>query len=63
MVQYHNTLSTSQQNGRAKRKHGYILQSIKAMLIVASFPATFQGEATLTAIHTINHVPSSILEN
>uniref|UniRef100_A0A2N9HUR1 Integrase catalytic domain-containing protein n=1 Tax=Fagus sylvatica TaxID=28930 RepID=A0A2N9HUR1_FAGSY len=49
---------TSQQNGRAERKHRHILDSVRAFLISASCPERFWGEAALTAVYTINRLPS-----
>uniref|UniRef100_A0A2N9FPE1 Integrase catalytic domain-containing protein n=1 Tax=Fagus sylvatica TaxID=28930 RepID=A0A2N9FPE1_FAGSY len=57
------TVGTSQQNGRAERKHCHILDSVRAFLISASCPERFWGEAALTAVYTINCLPSSALQN
>ncbi|KAL0550370.1 hypothetical protein IC582_014879 [Cucumis melo] len=38
---------TSQQNGRAERKHRHILDSVRALLLSASCPEKFWGEAPL----------------
>ena len=54
---------TSQQNGRAERKHRHILDSVRAMLLSSSCPERTWGEAVLTAVHVINRLPSSILGN
>ncbi|CAJ2654890.1 unnamed protein product [Trifolium pratense] len=54
---------TSQQNGRAERKHRHILDSVRAMLISASCPERAWGEAALTAVHIINRLPSSVIGN
>ncbi|TYK09620.1 Retrovirus-related Pol polyprotein from transposon TNT 1-94 [Cucumis melo var. makuwa] len=54
---------TSQQNGRAERKHRHILDSVRTLLLSTSCPKKFWGEATLTSVYTINRLPSSILEN
>uniref|UniRef100_A0A2N9IB76 Integrase catalytic domain-containing protein n=1 Tax=Fagus sylvatica TaxID=28930 RepID=A0A2N9IB76_FAGSY len=54
---------TSQQNGRAERKYCHILDSVRAFLIFASCPERFWGEAALTAVYTINRLPSSALQN
>ena len=54
---------TSQQNGRAERKLRHILNSIRAMIISSSCPERFWGEAALTAVYTINRLPSSVLGN
>uniref|UniRef100_A0A2N9HZ71 CCHC-type domain-containing protein n=2 Tax=Fagus sylvatica TaxID=28930 RepID=A0A2N9HZ71_FAGSY len=60
---WHLRLGTSQQNGRAERKHRHILDSVRAFLISASCPERFLGEAALTAVYTINRLPSSALQN
>ena len=56
-------LGTSQQNGHAERKHKHILETICALLISASCPEKFWGEAALTAVYTINRVSSSVIDN
>ncbi|KAA0053496.1 putative mitochondrial protein [Cucumis melo var. makuwa] len=54
---------TSQQNGRVERKHRQILDSVRGLLLSASCPEKFWGEAALTYVYTINHLPSSVLQN
>ncbi|KAA0026173.1 Retrovirus-related Pol polyprotein from transposon TNT 1-94 [Cucumis melo var. makuwa] len=54
---------TSQQNGRAERKHRHILDSVRALLLSASCSEKFWGEAALTSVYTINRLPSSVLQN
>lgn len=54
---------TSQQNGRAERKHKHILETVRALLISAACPESFWGEAALTAVHTINRIPSPVIGN
>ncbi|XP_050945481.1 uncharacterized protein LOC127150835 [Cucumis melo] len=54
---------TSQQNGRAERKHHHILDSVRALLLSASCLEKFWGEAALTSVYTINRLPSSVLQN
>ncbi|TYK19098.1 putative mitochondrial protein [Cucumis melo var. makuwa] len=54
---------TSQQNGRVERKHRQILDSVRGLLLSASCPEKFWGEAALTSVYTINHLPSSVLQN
>ncbi|GKV03587.1 hypothetical protein SLEP1_g15862 [Rubroshorea leprosula] len=54
---------TSEQNGRAERKHRHILDSVHALLISSSCPERFWGEAALTAAYLINRIPSSVLNN
>ncbi|GKV19316.1 hypothetical protein SLEP1_g29596 [Rubroshorea leprosula] len=53
----------SEQNGRAEHKHKHILDSVRALLISSTCPKRFWGEATLTAVYLINHIPSSVLNN
>ncbi|XP_072080873.1 uncharacterized protein [Arachis hypogaea] len=52
---------TSQQNGRAERKHRHILDSVRAILISFSCPKRAWGEAVITVVHAINRLPSSVL--
>ena len=53
----------SQQNGRAERKLRHILNVVRATTISASIPSQFLGEASLTALYTINRCPSPIVQN
>jgi hypothetical protein len=54
---------TSQQNGRAERKHRHILDTVRTLLISSSCPEHFWGEAALTAVYTINRVPMPVIQN
>ena len=54
---------TSQQNGRAERKHRRILETVRAFLISAACPESLWGEAALTAVYTINRIPSPVIAN
>ena len=54
---------TSQQNGRAERKHHHILDVVCTLLISTSLPECFWGEAALTAVYTINRFPSPTTHN
>ncbi|OMO73430.1 Integrase, catalytic core [Corchorus capsularis] len=54
---------TSEQNGRAERKHMHILHTIPALLIDSKCLERFWGEAALTAIYTINHIPTPTIGN
>lgn len=54
---------TSQQNGRAERKHWHILDTIHTLRISSQCPERFWGEAALSTVYTINHHPTPILEN
>ena len=49
---------TSQQNGRVERKLHHILDVVRTLLISAFVPEHFWDEAALTAVYTINHIPS-----
>ena len=54
---------TSQQNGRTERKHRHILDVILTLLISASLPKRFWGEAALTTVYTINRIHSPTTHN
>ncbi|KAL0561212.1 hypothetical protein IC582_001634 [Cucumis melo] len=54
---------TSQQNGRAERKHRHILDFIRAQLLSGSCPEKFWGEAVLTSVYVINRLPSQVIHN
>ncbi|KAL4582843.1 hypothetical protein LXL04_007404 [Taraxacum kok-saghyz] len=54
---------TSQQNGRAERKHRHILDTIRTLLISSQVPERFWGEAAFTAVYTINRHPTPVLQN
>ncbi|RVW98037.1 Retrovirus-related Pol polyprotein from transposon RE1 [Vitis vinifera] len=57
------SIGTSQQNGRAERKLHHILDTVRALLLSAKVPAPFWGEASLHAVHAINHIPSAVIHN
>ncbi|TYK06346.1 putative mitochondrial protein [Cucumis melo var. makuwa] len=46
-----------------QRKHRHILDLVRALLLFALCPEKFWGEAVLTSVYTINHLPSSVLQN
>jgi transposase InsO family protein len=54
---------TSQQNGKAERKLRHILDTVRALLLSFLVPTPFWGEATLTAVYTINRLPTPVLAN
>jgi hypothetical protein len=54
---------TSQQNGRAERKLHHILDTVRALTNAASTSVSFWGEATFTAVYTINRYPSPVVQN
>ena len=55
--------SISQQNGRAERKLRHILDTVRALLLSTKVPAPFWGEAALHVVHTINRIPSPVIQN
>ena len=63
IVPHSSRVGTSQQNGRAERKLRHILDVVYATIISASTPSQFWGEATLTAVYTINRCPFPIVQN
>ena len=54
---------TSQQNGRAERMLRTINNLVRTFLIQANMPITFWVESLLTAVHTLNLLPSSSINN
>lgn len=54
---------TPQQNGLAERKIRHITELGLSMMAHASMPLTFWDEAFLTSVHTINRLPSPLLNN
>ena len=50
---------TPEQNGVAKRKHRHIVETTHSLLLFASVPRVFFGEAILTAVSLINTIQSS----
>ncbi|KAK4373109.1 hypothetical protein RND71_008493 [Anisodus tanguticus] len=50
---------TPQQNGVAERKHRHIVETARSMLLSASVPSEFWGEAVLTSVYLINRIPTS----
>ena len=54
---------TSQQNGCVEHKHHHILDSVCVILLYASCPKIFWGEAVLTSVYTINCLIFSVLQN
>ena len=56
-------LGISQQNGRTERKFCHILDTVRALLLSAKVLAPFWGEVALHVVHTINHIPSPVIQN
>ena len=55
--------STSQQNGRVKRKLRHFLDTVRALLLSTKVPTPFWGEAALHDAHAINRIPSPVIQN
>ena len=51
---------TPAQNGVAERKHRHIVETARSLLLSASVPSIFWGEAVLTAVHLINRIPTAL---
>ncbi|PKU72052.1 Retrovirus-related Pol polyprotein from transposon TNT 1-94 [Dendrobium catenatum] len=54
---------TPQQNGVAERKHRHLIETVRSLLFHANLPTHFWFEALLTAVHTINWLPSKNSRN
>ncbi|PNY02796.1 copia protein (gag-int-pol protein), partial [Trifolium pratense] len=54
---------TSQQNGRAERKHRHVAELGLTMLAQARMPLCYWWEAFSTSVYLINRLPSSINQN
>ncbi|XP_039688543.1 uncharacterized protein [Medicago truncatula] len=53
--------NTPQRIGVAERKHRHIIEIAHSLLLSASVPSEFWGEAVLTVVHAINIIPSSVI--
>jgi histone deacetylase 1/2 len=54
---------TSQQNGRAERKHRHVAELGLTLLAQAKMPLHYWWEAFSTAVYLINRLPSSVTQN
>lgn len=54
---------TSQQNGRAERKHRHIAEFGLTPLVQAQMPLQYWWEAFSTAVYLINRLPSQVTQN
>eukprot|EP00268_Persea_americana_P059265 TRINITY_DN7252_c0_g2_i3.p1 TRINITY_DN7252_c0_g2~~TRINITY_DN7252_c0_g2_i3.p1 ORF type:complete len:904 (-),score=94.40 TRINITY_DN7252_c0_g2_i3:300-3011(-) len=54
---------TPQQNGVSERKNRHLLDIARSLLLASSVPTRFWPEALSTAVHVINRLPSSRLDN
>ena len=54
---------TSQQNGRAERKHRHIAEFGLTLLAQAKMPLHFWWEAFSTPVYLINRLPSLVTQN
>ncbi|XP_062111046.1 uncharacterized protein LOC133822654 [Humulus lupulus] len=53
-------IDTPEKNGVAERKHRHIVETARSLLLSAYVPSELWGEAILTAVHSINRIPSSV---
>lgn len=58
-----NVPRTQQQNGIAERMNRKITEKARALLLTASLPDIFWGDAFLTTIYSINSIPSRAIES
>lgn len=54
---------TSQQNGRAERKHRHIVDFCLTLLAQAQMPFQYWWKAFSTAVYLINRLPSQVTQN
>ena len=54
---------TPQQNGVAKRKNRYLIETTRNLLLHYHVPFRFWGDVLLTAYYLINRMPSSVLHD
>ena len=54
---------TPQQNGVSERKNRHLLDIARSLLLASSVPTRFWPEALSTAVHVINRLPSSRIDN
>ena len=50
--------STLQQNGVAERRNITLLDMVRSMMVQANLPISYWGDALLTDVYILNHVPS-----
>ena len=54
-------VATTEQNGMAKRRIGYVTSTARSLLLNYHVPWTYWGEAILTSTHLVNRLPSQQL--
>ncbi|XP_026459664.1 uncharacterized protein LOC113360346 [Papaver somniferum] len=54
---------TPEQNGVAERKHRHIIETARTQLLSYYVPSNFWGESVLTAVYTINRIPTVVIED
>lgn len=60
---HHSCPYTSEQNGRAERKHRHIVETGLTLLAQAQMPLKYWSDAFQTSVYLINRLPSSVLQN
>ncbi|XP_078437279.1 uncharacterized protein LOC144707896 [Wolffia australiana] len=55
-------VATPEQNGIAERRIGYVTSTARTLLLNYNVPWSYWSEATLTASHLVNRLPSSSIE-
>ncbi|VFQ83200.1 unnamed protein product [Cuscuta campestris] len=54
---------TPQLNGVSERRNRTLLDMVRSMMSLTTLPESFWGKALLTAAHTLNRVPSKVVES
>ncbi|KAE8706941.1 Protein NEN3 [Hibiscus syriacus] len=58
---WHKRLGTSEQNGKAERKHRHVVEMGLAMLSHASLPLKFWSHAFISIVYLISRLPTGVL--
>jgi len=63
IIHHKSCVETPQQNGLVERKHQHILNITRSLLFHSSLPQCFWNYVAALAVHLINRIPSSLLDN